>query len=331
MATIRKNRSGKYEVQIRRKGFASICRCFHNRSDAMEWARHMEVQADRGELPTPLKVLDQYRVKDILKRYKDEISVKKLSYDNERHILNRLIQQPFASMSLAEINSAKICDYRDKRLKVVQPGTVRRELALLKHAFDIAEREWNMPIRVNPLNRIARIKPQAGRTRRLEVGEYEKLQSASEATRNQLIFPIICFAVATGMRRGEILRMKWPDIDFRSRTLHIPITKNGHARTIPLSSNAIGILSALLQQQSKDQGLVFGLTDNAFKLAWQRLRDRSGIHDLHFHDLRHEAISRFFEKGLSVPEVALISGHLDYRMLARYTHIKPESIVNKLG
>lgn len=331
MATIRKKPNGKYEVQVRRKGFSPVCRLFHTRSDAFEWARHIEVKADRGELPTPLKVLDKHKVKDILRRYRDEISVKKLSHDNEKHVLNRLMQQSFAAMSLAQITAAKICDYRDLRLKRVQPGTVRRELALLKHAFDVAEREWNIPIRSNPMNKVARVKPQAGRTRRLEAGEYEAIEKAAATTRNSLILPIVCFAISTGMRRGEILRIKWSDIDFTAKTLYIPITKNGHARTIPLSSQALSVLTSLLDTHGKRSTLVFDLSDNAFKLAWQRLRDRSGVPDLHFHDLRHEAISRFFELGLSVPEVALISGHRDYRMLFRYTHMKPENIVSKLG
>ena len=88
----------------------------------------MEVRADRGELPTPVKVLDSYKVKDILLRYRDEISVKKRSHDNEKHILNALMRQPIASLSLAEITTAQFCDHRDMRLKEVQPGTVRRDL-----------------------------------------------------------------------------------------------------------------------------------------------------------------------------------------------------------
>ena len=291
----------------------------------------MEVRADRGELPTPVKVLDNFKLKDILERYRDEISVKKRSHNTEKHILNALMRQSFASLSLAEITSAKFCDYRDMRLKTVKSGTIRRELAILRHVFDVAEREWNIPVRENPLKKLAKIKPQAGRTRRLSDEEYQKIQEAAETTRNPYIMPMIRFAIATGMRRGEILRIRWTDIDFAAKTLHIEVTKNGHARTIPLSSHAFVVLDEVRELTSKKEKLVFPMSENAFKLAWQRLRNRTGIEDLHFHDLRHEAISRFFEKGLSVPEVALISGHRDYRMLFRYTHLKPESLVEKLG
>ena len=109
--------------------------------------------------------------------------------------------------------------------------------------------------------------------------------------------------------------------------MHIPVTKNGHPRTIPLTPKAVEIIES---QRGVDLERVFPITSNAVKLVWHRLIGRSGVKDLHFHDLRHEAISRFFERGLSVSEVALISGHRDYRMLFRYTHLGAGDIVGKL-
>jgi integrase len=129
------------------------------------------------------------------------------------------------------------------------------------------------------------------------------------------------------MRRGELLNLRWSDIDLQNRTLHIPQTKNGHARTIPVSYKAIEVLSGL-DREGGDQ--VFPLSAYAVRHAWNRLTKRAGIADLHFHDLRHEAISRFFEKGLSVAEVALISGHRDFRQLFRYTHLRAEDVARKL-
>lgn len=177
MATIRK-KGDKYQVQIRRKGFAPISRSFHQRTDAEQWARHMDVKADRGELPAPIKVLDRHTVKSILERYKREISIEKRSYCTEQHVLNRLMRQSFASLTMAEITAAKLCTYRDNRLKQVKPGTVRRELAILRHAFDVAEREWGIPIRENPLSKLPKIRPQAGRTRRLAPEEYDTIRQA---------------------------------------------------------------------------------------------------------------------------------------------------------
>ena len=109
------------------------------------------------------------------------------------------------------------------------------------------------------------------------------------------------------MKHGEIVGMRWRDIDLENHTLLIPITKNGHARTIPLAPTAVDIINHLDQSSE----LVFPVSGNAIRLAWERLKRRVGIKNLRFHDLRHEAISRFFEMGLTVPEVALISGHRD--------------------
>lgn len=235
MAAIRKLKSGKFEVQIRRKGFAPVSKTFHKKSDAEEWARHTEVKADRGELPTPVRVLDAHRIRDIIERYRDEITVKKRSADTETYLLNAFLRQPIANLTLAQITPAHFSTYRDKRLKEVKPGTVNRELSIIKHAFDIAEREWEIPLRDNPLRKLKKLKAENARTRRMSEDEYEALTDAASKSRNKQIMPLVRFAVATGMRRGEIMRLRWDEIDFEARTLHIPVTKNGHARTIPLS------------------------------------------------------------------------------------------------
>jgi integrase len=158
-------------------------------------------------------------------------------------------------------------------------------------------------------------------------GELEQILEAAEKCLKPHLRAAIKFAIETGMRRGEILNIQWQHIDRLARTLAVPITKTGHPRVIPLSPEALGILDA---QREANEPRPFPLTSIAFALAWKRLINRTGIHDLHFHDLRHEAISRFFEMGLSVPEVALISGHKDYRMLARYTHLRAEDVASKL-
>lgn len=331
MAAIRKLKSGKYEVQVRRKGFAPVSKTFFVKNDAEQWARHMETKADRGDMPVPVKVLDGYMLKDIVERYRDEVTVKKLSADTETYLLNAFIRQPIAKLTLAQLTSSHFVTYREKRLKDVKAGTVNRELSIVKHALDVAVREWDIPIRINPLSQIKKLKVNNARSRRLTDEEYQRLMEAIDATRNDLIKPLMDFAIETGMRRGEILRLEWNYIDCDARTLHIPITKNGHARTIPLTMKAIAILEELKQQDGADRYKPFPLSDEAAKQAWRRLLKRSGIEDLHFHDFRHEAISRFFERGLSLPEVALISGHRDYKMLFRYTHLRAEDIVAKLS
>jgi len=328
MATIRK-RGDKYQVQIRRLGQLPISRSFLHKSDALEWARHMEVKADRGELPAPVSLLEKHTLRQVLERYRDEITINKRSAATEAYLLNAFLRQPMANKPLSGTLPAHFSAYRERRLKQVKPGTVNRELSIIKHALDIAKREWGIPIPVNPLADLRKLKIRNSRNRRLSKDELSRLQEAVSESRNLYLMPLIRFAIATGMRRGEILRLRWSDIDSQKRTLHIPITKNGHARTIPLSAKALDVL-AELRNMTGNSPEVFPMSDNAAKLAWQRLVARAGVPDLHFHDLRHEAISSFFERGLSVPEVALISGHRDFRMLFRYTHLKAEEVAVKL-
>ena len=147
-------------------------------------------------------------------------------------------------------------------------------------------------------------------------------------TRNPHIWPVIVFAIETWMRRGEILGLGWEHVDLDRRIAFLPLIKNGSSREVPLSTKASHVLGE--HRQCNDTPSPFPITPNGSRLARDRLRRRAGLSDLRFHDLRHEAISRFFELGLNIPEVAVISGHKDPRMLFRYTHLRAVDLVNSL-
>ena len=329
MATIRK-RGDKWHVQIRRKGSPHLTRSFTRRSDALEWARHGEITADRRGLPTDPKLLERLTVSDLVTRYRDELVPKKRGHEIETIILNAFLRSAIAQTTLSDVNPAQFADYRDQRLKTIKPATLNRELGLIQHVFETARKEWNITLPANPLKAVRR--PRAGkpRDRRLGAGEWERVIQACGKCRNRLIEPFISFAVETAMRRSEILNAKWRDVNWTNHTLQIPLTKNGHSRTIPLTFRALSILARLGNIHSNDAHL-FPLSRESVKLAWKRLTVRAGVSNLHLHDLRHEAVSRFFELGLSVPEVALISGHRDPRMLFRYTHLKAEDVGQRIS
>ncbi|MER9842386.1 site-specific integrase [Mesorhizobium australicum] len=193
--------------------------------------------------------------------------------------------------------------------------------------FNIAKREWGIPLSTNPLSDLRIRAPDNKRERRLRKGELERLISAAKKTRNCLIIHMVLFALETGMRRGELLALSWQHINLDRCSVTIPMAKNGHSRTIPLTPRAV----ALVRSFGRARDEVFPISANALRLSWTRLTKRAGIGDLHFHDLRHEAISRFFEFGLTVPEVALISGHRDVRMLMRYAHANISALCNKIS
>jgi integrase len=184
---------------------------------------------------------------------------------------------------------------------------------------------FGQALRENPLAKLKLNALDLRRERRLRPGEEEEIIKAAARCRNPLVVPIIRIALETGMRRGEILAVRREHVDIASYALLIPETKNGHARTIPLTGEAVSILRSLGKSP-----VLFPMTANAFRLNWERLRHKAGLDDLRFHDLRHEAISRFFERGLTIPGVALISGHKDMRMLLRYTHAIRDQIIRKL-
>jgi integrase len=325
MATIRK-RGDRYQVQVRRLGVGSVSKSFHVLKDAEAWARQTEIQADRHDLPSDRKVLTQITLAELVTRYRDTVSIKKRGYAVERIRLNAFLLHPMCRRRLSELTGANFAAYRDERLREVKPATLKRQLGPIHNLFEIARDEWGIPLRDNPLAKLNLNAPDDRRERRLRPGELDGLIKAARAGRNPLIEKIILFALETAMRRGEILNIRADDVDAERRTLLIPTTKNGHARTIPLTANAL----AILRDADRGTDKLFPISPNAFRLAWERLKRRAKIENLHFHDLRHEAISRFFEKGLSTPEVALISGHRDMRMLFRYAHASRERVLEKL-
>jgi integrase len=325
MATIRK-RGARYHVQVRRRGQPQVTKSFALLDDARQWARMMEVKADRRELPMDPRALDKLNLGELVKRYRDTVvSRKRGAKEFETIILNAFLRDypTLCGKALSNLTASDFVSYRDARRASVAAATLKRQLVPLRHMFEVARDEWGLPV-LNPLEGLS-LEDSARRERRLRPGELSRLLRAAEDCQNPLIGRVILFALETGMRRGEILRMRYRDIDWSEPSLLIPYTKNGHARTIPLSAAAVALLTPSTAEKP------FPLTAVALRLAWDRLCIRAGVEDLHFHDLRHEAISRFFEKGLNVPEVALISGHRDMRMLFRYTHAQRRLIVRKLA
>lgn len=205
---------------------------------------------------------------------------------------------------------------------------MRREFTILRHVLQVARRDRGIKFDGNPVDLVSLPASPRGRERRLADGELNSLLEALRSTRNRWIEQALRFAVATGLRHGELPAMKWGDVVLDQRLLVIPQTKTGEPRVIPLTAAAMTVLNTLPKRDHGDR--VFGLSANALRIAWKRVARRAKIEDLHFHDLRHEAISRFFELGLTVPEVALISGHKDPGMLFRYTHIRPAHVGKRL-
>ena len=279
----------------------------------------MEVEADRRCLKHDPRVLDRITLGELVARYRDEICASKKSRDVELTLLNAFLRHRLAKLPLSQVTTFEFAKYRDERLKSVSASGLNRELSPLQHMFEIAQSEWGLPLQDNPIKGMRKPQNNVPRSRRLRGEEYERLLSAAERRRVAYLKPVIILAVETAMRRGELLGARKRDLGEGMRTLYIPDTKTGVPRTIPLSELARSQLVHI--DRLSDEQHLFDVSSNAFKLTWRRTVDAAGLVDLHFHDLRHEAISRLFEKRLSMPEIASISGHRDFRMLARYAHV----------
>jgi integrase len=326
MATIRK-RGSSWQVQVRRQGFPPLVRTFASHADATTWARDKERAIDRAELSPNHRDLKTITVHDLLLRYEREVTVQKRGADREQFKLRVLRSHSLSKASLDKVTGAMIAAYRDDRLRIVTSGTVRRELAILQHCFEVARREWDIAIATNPVRQIALPSPSKARQRRLEPDDTDRFWQAADRARAAWVKPFLILSIETGMRRGELLSIQWQDVNSSASLIRISKTKNGYERVIPLTPLAARTILSL--PRSSDR--VFPLAPGAVRQAWDRLIKRAGIKDLRLHDLRHEAVSRFFEYGLTVPEVALISGHKDPRMLSRYTYLRPEKVAEKLA
>lgn len=272
---------------------------------------------------------------DALDRYKREVSILKKGYQQECYRIEQIKRSELGKMVVRQITSVHIATYRDKRLqdlnpktgKVLSPATVRLEMSLLSNFFDIARIEWGLSDD-NPVKLVRKPKPPPGRDRRLTPREDRQLLRYAHSYSNRELYSIIVLALETAMRQGEILGLTWEHINLKSRVAHLPATKNGSKRDVPLSIRA---RDALVRLGTKSSGKVFGYTKEGIKSTWRFMVIKLGIVDLHFHDMRHEACSRLFELStLDVMEVAAISGHKSLAMLKRYTHLKAQRLVRKL-
>ena len=323
MGSIRK-RNDKFQAQVRREGVSPISKTFSVKKDAVVWVRGLEARIDAGE--THVVAPKAITLGNLLKRYSEEITPLKKGRDPELRRLKRLLRDNISSTPLSKLSGPKLVTFRDRRMG---DGirAAQYDLVLIRHCLNIARKEWGVSLPSNPVNDIRVPNGIRHRERRLEEGEYEKLKVAAESCRNLLLWPVIEFALATAMRRSEILSLEWSNIDLGTGIATLPNTKNGKHRRVPLSPSALETLKQL--PHKADQA--FKTTDYAIRQGWDRLVRRAGIENLKFHDLRHEAISLLFEHGLNLPEVSLISGHRDPRMLFRYTHLRADDIKDKLG
>lgn len=325
MATIRKRGEGQYHVQIRKRGYPTQTKTFSKEAEARRWATIIESEMERGVFVSRNEA-EATLVSDVLTRYANEVLPTKRSEQSDKSRIKTLVGA-FGPYWLASLTSSQIAQFRDRRLQVVGPQSVIHEINLLNRVLKTATMEWGIALPGGlPTAQVRKPLKPRGRDRRITDGEIKKIL---EVTESDELRTIIVLAVETGMRRGELASLTWEEIDLKRQTAHLPHTKTDVARTVPLSRAAV---TALKNMGVKSNGRVFALQAESMSQAFERACEshRANISNVRFHDLRHEATSRLFEKGLNVMEVATITGHKTLDMLKRYTHLRAEDLAKKL-
>lgn len=255
----------------------------------------------------------------------------------ERYEIEVTPKKKGAAVELTRIGKLKKTSLAGKSIFVITPDDVlaalheighsennkRKYASLISHLFRTAKRDWRMDVNNPVAGEITLPSNGKPRDRRLREHELERLDRLLTGQIRQYVY----LAIETSMRRGELLSLRWDQVDLKKATAWLSDTKNGESRAVPLSTKARSLLEA---QQNIDLNKVFTITYSQLRKGWEKVCNEAGLDDLRIHDLRHEATSRFFEKGLNVIEAASITGHKSLTMLKRYTHLNPTDLAKKL-
>ncbi|WP_108469705.1 site-specific integrase [Polynucleobacter difficilis] len=327
MASIR-FRSNKWQARVSRKGEQSLVKTFQTKEDAERWARSIEVEWDKGTYQNNHQA-QKTTFGELIERYLREVTPLMRGAKEDTIRLKAILRKPIARVNVLLLNSSRISKYRDERLQEVSTGTVIRELAYFSSIINHARREWDINI-ANPVLLVRKPPSPQGRNRILSHEEEVKLLQACEPKANRNIYtrPFIILALETAMRRGELLSLRWDNIDYSKRTAFLQLTKNGDSRTVPLSIRAMEALQVLpISIDGRVLPINFAALENTFK----RARERASLNNLRIHDLRHTAITRLAEKLPNLIELSAVSGHRSIAMLKRYYHPRAEDIARKLA
>jgi integrase len=327
MASFRQ-RGGRWQARVRRQGHPDEVRTFNSRQDAERWARSVETEIDRGSFVSTAEA-QRHTFADLIDRYLREVLPGNKHEKVHAYRFRAMARSAIGRLNMANLTPALVAKYRDDRLREVSAGAVIRELACISSVINHARKEWGVSM-TNPVPLVRKPSAPRGRERVVSDEELARLIAVLEPVDRRSIWmrPLVLLALETAMRRGELLSLRWGDIDLGARTATLLETKNGEKRIVPLSTKAIRILCDMPRDIS---GRVIPMTGFAVSKAWTTATHRAGIADLHFHDLRHTAITRMATKLPNVIELAAVSGHKSIRMLQRYYHPKAEDLAMKLG
>jgi len=341
MATIDKrvtsNGRVTYRARARLKGYPPQIASFARKTDATKWASSVESALREGR-HFQLSEAKRHTLAQLVERYlKEVLPTKPKNAQNQRNQLLWWSAQ-LGYSSLADITPAKLAEYRDRLLNIPNakgrlrsPATVVRYLAVLSHAFTVAMKEWGWTSD-NPLRRVSKPKEPRGRVRYLDDDERTRLFDACTKSKDPLLYPIVLLAISTGMRRGEIINLRWRDVDLAKHMLVLHETKNGERRAATLAGRALEETVRLSKSKHENADFVFPSANGArpidFVKAWKTALREAKIDDFRFHDLRHTAASYLAQGGATSLDIAAVLGHKTLAMVKRYAHLSDSRVAH---
>lgn len=304
---------------------------------AQNWARGVEADIDRGQVLAPRTVLGRVvLVSDLIDTYRKlREKNRPVGDDSTEHYILKALQRGLGSLDVSRLSAADLVAYAQERSEQgAGPYTINMDISKLGTVLRLAGMAMKLTLpdvvgQARPLlNHMGLIGSGGKRERRPTEDEMQRLVEWLAANKGRLYADVVLFAVATAMRRGEIVRLRWADVDEAKRLVLVrdrkdPRKKIGNDQWVPL----LGEAWSLVQAQPRGD-LIWPLHEQTISKYFKEACDALAIPDLHFHDLRHDGISRLFEQGFDIPRVALVSGHKSWSNLKRYTNLKPEDIHN---
>ena len=351
MAAIRKRTTKgggtRYHVQVRLRGHPAETASFERLTDARKWGQQTESAIREGRY-FKTSESKKHTLADAIDRYKRDVLPEspKSRLDKTRHL--DWWRSEIGNYSLADVSPALIVECRDRLRAGTTPqgsqrsgSTVNRYLGSLSHVLSIAEREWEW-VASNPVKKVARLKEPKGRVRFLSDSERERLLDACRASTSKHLYPVVVLALSSGMRKSEIMRLTWKDVDLERKLITLHDTKNDDRRSVPLVGHAFDIVLELSKIRQINTSLLFPgrpkakgkIEPLAIRTAWEAALSEAQIEDFRFHDLRHTAASYLAMQGASPSELAAVLGHKTLQMVHRYAHLSPQhtaSLVEKMN
>jgi integrase len=329
-----------FRARVRLKGFPPQSAAFERLTDARRWAQQTEAAIREGRHFKTAEA-KKHTVAELIDRYVQDVLPTKPKSKAKQERQLRWWKSRMGAYLLSNVTPAMLAQYRDelgreptRRGPKHSPSTVLRYLAVLSHTFSVAVRDWGW-LDDNPMRRVTKPKEPRGRIRFLSDEERPRLLAACKEAECPYLYTVVVLALSTGMRYGEILNLRWRDIDLVKARIILQDTKNGDRRNIPLTGHAYEQIEKLSKMRRIDTDLAFPNTlqgDRAkpyeIRKSWNTALKKAQIENFRFHDLRHSTASWLAMGGATLREIAEVLGHRTLQMTKRYAHLSEAHTTN---